>query len=343
MVAFVAVDSVSELSRQLMSLSLGVYLEYLGLRAVAFQVYVVPLAALLALLLCFSRMSREGEALGLEVSGIGRRRIARPGILFAVCLALVSLVAQERLSVAAGQRSAMLLSRLRDGGGVVLKGLSSGPEILPDGKERIMVAHSLDMSRQQLNGVFLHLFFEGRRVQEWYAETASWGERGWTMRKVRKLDFDPHQERAAETSMAELRSVVDLLGAIPEPAGLLAGKRELQSLQSLFGRLATLPSGEGSLRQERRMLRLEIARRLALPFSTLVFALLAIPFGFRSQKNGLGACLGATVAVALVYYVLSSLTLSLGEAGRLPVFLAAWLANLVFGALGALWLWRQGG
>lgn len=339
--AFVAVDSVSEISRQLVKIGIARYLHYLALRAAAFQIFVTPLAGLLAALLCFSRMSREGEVLGLEASGIERSRIARPGLLFGLALALLSGVGHEVFSVKANQESSLMLTALRDEAAVVFKGISSGPEVMPDGRERVMIAHSLELNRGRLNGVFLHFFYEGRRIQEWYAENAVWGPRGWTFRNVRKADFDTRQELASETVVGELYSVVDILGALPEPEGLIQDKKDHLSLNALASRLKALPRGEGNLEQERRALWLEISRRIALPFSSVVFSLLAIPLGFRGQSQSIGSCLAITVVAALVYYVANAFSLSLGDAGTLPVFLTPWLPNLIFALAGAIWLARE--
>ena len=80
--------------------------------------------------------------------------------------------------------------------------------------------------------------------------------------------------------------------------------------------------------------------RVALPASAAIFALLAVPLGLRPHRSGRSVGLGLTILILLVYYFVLSLTITLGERGRLGAFWAAWTPNLVAGAAGALLLWR---
>jgi lipopolysaccharide export LptBFGC system permease protein LptF len=332
-VAFTAVDSVSEVSKHVMGLGPWIFVKYLLFRALAFQGYVVPMAYLLATLLVYSRLAREGELLGLEVSGISRARVARPALLLAVLVTTGSLICQEVLATPAAQESALMLSRAEQSPDLVFKGISSGPETLSNGQERLLVAHSLDYGQGKLKALFLHFFFEGRRVMEIYVESASWEADAstWRLEGVRKMEFTPDQARSKETQMAELTTALDLLGVLPDPKSLLKNQRQLQTVRALVRRLDNLPSGSESLDEERRMLWLEVYQRLALAASTLVFCLAALPIAMRSQRTGMGHCLGSTVILALLYYFGSALTVSLSEAGRLSPLLGAWAPNLALG------------
>jgi len=83
--------------------------------------------------------------------------------------------------------------------------------------------------------------------------------------------------------------------------------------------------------------------KLALPFSSAVLALVAIPIGGRLRRHpSIAAIIGLGTAVGFCYWVLLGLSMSLGQTGALPPLLAAWAANGIYGLLGAvLFLWSQ--
>jgi lipopolysaccharide export system permease protein len=78
----------------------------------------------------------------------------------------------------------------------------------------------------------------------------------------------------------------------------------------------------------------ELHSRFALPFATLVFAVLAVPLGIRNRRSGKSAGFSLSIGILLMYYILFSLLRTLAERGALPPVLALWLPNLVFLALG---------
>jgi lipopolysaccharide export system permease protein len=47
-----------------------------------------------------------------------------------------------------------------------------------------------------------------------------------------------------------------------------------------------------------------------------------------------------SIAICFTYFVIQQLGLALGTSGRLPAWLAAWLPNMIFAALGILLTFR---
>jgi lipopolysaccharide export system permease protein len=86
--------------------------------------------------------------------------------------------------------------------------------------------------------------------------------------------------------------------------------------------------------------RVDLQAKLSLPLLSFIVTLLAIPIAFRSRTGGsVVASLGVSLTLGLVYYMVISLGISLGHAGKMPPALAAWLPNLFFFAFaGYLWL-----
>jgi lipopolysaccharide export LptBFGC system permease protein LptF len=87
----------------------------------------------------------------------------------------------------------------------------------------------------------------------------------------------------------------------------------------------------------------QLARRVALPFAPLAFALLAIPLGLglRRGARSYGALL--CVGIAFGYYVLMNAGIAYATSGQLSAPLALWLPNLVCAGIAAPLWWRARG
>jgi len=91
---------------------------------------------------------------------------------------------------------------------------------------------------------------------------------------------------------------------------------------------------------------LEIGGRTASALSCLVFAILGVPLGIRGRlKNILSALLIALLPLMLVYYPFTFVGKNLAEKGRMPIWAAVWMGNILLAALGLVLfiqlLWRQ--
>ena len=81
--------------------------------------------------------------------------------------------------------------------------------------------------------------------------------------------------------------------------------------------------------------------KLARPFASFVFTLIAVPFGLRSTRGGkgTGAGFGLALAIVFVWFILTSAlsaVFSQLPGGYAVSALGAWLPNLFFTAVGAV-------
>jgi lipopolysaccharide export LptBFGC system permease protein LptF len=93
--------------------------------------------------------------------------------------------------------------------------------------------------------------------------------------------------------------------------------------------------------QQRRLFTATYAAKLARPFSAFVFVLFGFPLSMRRIRGG-GAALGFGLALSIVfvYYVITTIALSLGSLALPLAGIAAWTPNALFSLIG-LWLLRR--
>jgi lipopolysaccharide export LptBFGC system permease protein LptF len=75
-----------------------------------------------------------------------------------------------------------------------------------------------------------------------------------------------------------------------------------------------------------------LQRKVAFPFVTIIMTLLAVPFAVTTGRRGAMYGIGVGLILAIVYWVMLSVSGALGAGGVLSPVLAAWTPNILFGA-----------
>ena len=95
------------------------------------------------------------------------------------------------------------------------------------------------------------------------------------------------------------------------------------------------------LSTQQRVFTASYAAKLARPFAAFVFTLIAVPFGLRPVRGGgMGLGFGLAVAIVFVYYVISTIFLTIGGTALWLAGPAAWAPNVLFTVIGASLLRR---
>ena len=76
----------------------------------------------------------------------------------------------------------------------------------------------------------------------------------------------------------------------------------------------------------------QLQRKVAFPFVTVIMTLLAVPFAVTTGRRGAMYGIGVGIVLAIVYWSAMSVFGALGAGGALSPLLAAWAPNILFGA-----------
>jgi lipopolysaccharide export LptBFGC system permease protein LptF len=76
----------------------------------------------------------------------------------------------------------------------------------------------------------------------------------------------------------------------------------------------------------------QLQKKVAFPFVTLVMTLLAVPFAVTTGRSGALYGIGIGISLAIVYWTAQSVFGAMGGAGLLSPTLAAWAPNILFAA-----------
>lgn len=287
-------------------------------------VLTAPVAMLLATLLALGRLSRKNEIMAMKASGVSLYRALGPVFALALGLSLVSLVVGELLLPPATQRRIEIKETYieRTPSRLVRTDVV---HMLPDGD--VLLARRFNARSGTLEAVTYEEFGEGlvptRRLD---AELARWDGQRWVLENGSERVF------SAEGETARPFGRMPLPGSDPTPADLAARPVEPEEMgyEELRSYIARVRAGGG----DPRSLDVQLRLKSAFPFVTLIMTLLGAPLAAGTRRSGFAIAFTGALAISFIYYGMIQIGQVLGEERLLPPWLAAWIANMLFGGLG---------
>ena len=290
----------------------------------------IPMSSLLATLLGFGSMSANSELVALKSSGLSFARIIRPVIIASLFISMATFVMNETL-VPASQKAAANVLRYE-----VFK---KSPPVMKqnvflkeekDGSlRRVIYIESVKPRSGEMKGIFVQEFEEGfiRRIIS--AAEGDWVDGEWWLSDGQVFDVP----KTGEVNMlfSFKRQKLDF-SMTPTDIGRDSKDPDEMNLSELYSAIKNLQK-QGMDTGKLWML---FNLRIAVPWASVVLALVGAAVGSRPQRSASSVGLGLSVIIVFVYYVVMSFCQSLGEAGYIPGIVAAWIPNFVFLTVGLM-------
>lgn len=343
-ILFFAVETLSGVARMVLESKLGVniILEYMLNRLPQVVIFTCPMAMLLSGLMAFGRLSGDSELTALKAAGISFLRIATPGLLLCTLVSGVNLYVNEHLVPRSMKRAydIMFETQKRD---PFQKALLMSPRQLKNGETESMYVQTFDAENKILYGVVIHFFLEHKRQRQVFAEEARWDEqrRVWVLKHMHIERYDESGATVGEVNASDTWTPMQPDESPQDPDTLVRRqyRPEEMSREELAQVLSVLPAGKTpDERRKRNRYEVMFHQKLSLPWTSLIFGAFAIPLGVRPQRSSRSIGLGLSLLFILIYYVLMTVGVILGEAGQMSPQMAAWLPNIIFGSMGLVLL-----
>lgn len=310
-------------------------LTILGLHLPEVIVLTIPIGVLLGTLLVFNRLSGDSEIIALRTSGVSFYRIMVAPLMFGLMTSLLSFglneavvpwanrtskklefVALYKTELPAGQANFTYFERSKD-----LK------------LDRIFYVGYY--SGRFLSNIIILDFTRDKLVQIIAATSGLWSNGNWTLEKgrtyvlagdsdiTRVLQFD----KLVIPGLSNVQKVLDTGKVSPKEMNMIELGNYLELLKNSNGQTNDLL--------------VRYYQKFAQPLACLIVALAGAPLGLLARRSRSNLGLIYSAVVVFLYYVLQSSSGAMGEAGRIPPMLAAWLPNIVIGCLGMLILYNK--
>lgn len=306
---------------------------YFALKTPQFVFYITPVSMLVALLVTLGILNHHREITAVRCGGVTLMRLCAPLVALGALASLLVFITNEFVVPGSARQLQHVLDvRIKNR---PPRSIFRQNRIWFYGERNtIFNIELLDPVEKILEGVTLYRFDASgtRLVQRIDARRARYLRGRWDFINVTIRTFLPDGSiKARSFPRQRLR--------LPERPADISQYREKPEVMNY-------PALSEYVRKLRRSgfnptaYLVDLQAKLALPLLSLIVTLLAIPISFRARSGAsVVASLGVSLALAFVYYIVISLGISLGHAGKLPPYLAAWLPHLFFASLaGYLWM-----
>lgn len=295
----------------------------------------LPIAGLLASVVCMVLLCRTNEITAMRAAGMGPFRIGLPLGAGGLLLSLVSLVLAELVVPDVSQRmhyvQDILIEKKKD------QGLGDGARWVRDGL-RLISFQDYDQVAQTLTNlriVEMHPNFRPAQIVDAMYARFDPVKQTWGLQNVKRQIFKRTGVLDSSTLLASETTTLPI-----EPKRL---KKDLR----LPNELSYLELNELVARSEKSGVpstayKVELQQKLAYPFAAFVVSLIGLKFGYRSERStetAKGIVLAFIIGIS--YWVILSAGRALGMRGDLHPIPAAWLANVCILGIAVTDAWRS--
>lgn len=293
-------------------------LQLLGYMTPQFVYYVIPLSALLSVLVTFGLLSRSSELSVMKACGISLYRIAAPLMILGAVWSGVLYGLEQQVMATANQKADALDAQIR--------GLhrTSNPTLRRWVVARDGSIYHYDTFDATSKGI-LNLTVYRPQPNRWALESQLFAARA-AYTNGRWMGFKGWQQNFTVATGGYAAFPQQPLSLEPpdyfETAAPLAEMMTVPQLKRYIDQLSA--SGLNVV-----PLTIDLQKKLAFPFVTVVMTLLAIPFGMTTGKRGTLYGIGIGIVLALSYWIVGGVFAAVGKAGVLTPVMAGWAPNIL--------------
>ncbi|MFP4084503.1 MAG: LPS export ABC transporter permease LptF [Desulfonatronovibrio sp.] len=290
---------------------------------------VIPIACMLSIFLCFLRMASDRELTALQSSAVSIKNLILSPLIFSLaafgCSLYVSLVL---ISWGSDNFRETALEMIRDQTEVSVQPGVFNQHL----SDMAIYAQHKDLKTGDLENIFIHdqtrpdnpmtiVAPLGRIISD-----SDEGEIMFILEQGRIYSLDAPD--ISVVSFGEYRVRLDLFGLV---GGMGMSDKDPEEMS--WSELGNVRAAADPGTENYRLAGLEQHKRFALPVACLILGFFAVPLGM--SLHGIGRNWGLFLAIVcfLIYFSLFTVGLSLGEMGKIPVFIALWIPNIFFGLL----------
>ena len=292
--------------------------------------FIIPLAVLVGTLVTVGLLTKNSELIVMRACGVSLYRSAVPVLIFGLLCSVVLFELEEHVLAVTNREAIRLNAILRD---FPIQSFN----ILD---RRWIVGRNGDIYQYDLFDPQANRF---TRFTMYRPDSTAWAlarlvyanavwrtDHQWTARNGWERAFaDP--ARSGGPTAVKYSPFTERTLSLEPPEFFKAEEPDADRMNygELKGYISLLQSS-GSMNVTKYVV--DLQRKIAFPFVSVIMTLLAIPFAVTTGRRGAMYGIGAGLLLALVYWTMLSVFGALGAGGWISPVLAAWAPNILFSA-----------
>lgn len=300
-------------------------IQYLLLLTPRFLVYSSPIASLLSILIIIGISSRWGETIALRAAGESMRRHFSSFLIISLFITISAFLVNEVI-VPASTRKATWIRNTK-----ILKlpqRITYGEDVLwfkgLDGSI-IRIGDFVEDRDTILKISIFNLDKDFRLIKRMEAEKGEWKGDGWMLEDVTVYDINEGRaigHKTLSTSAIEGPDIFRKEVKIPEEMNFI-------ELYRYYSRLE-----RAGFKNAKYIIRLY--EKLAYPVINLIMVLFGISIALNTRFGGGIWATGIGIITIALYWLIYSISISLGNTGAIPAWTAPWIGPILFTIVGTV-------
>ena len=313
--------------------TLGDSLTYIRYGLPDIIVNTAPLGILLGSLLSISKMAQRLEITAVKTAGISFRRFVLFPILFSALVSLFTVYMSVNILPESNKMKREMKDRKLKEEDQTKKNEKKDVYIKLD-KNRMLYAGYVNKDKNIMEGIMIVNFHDNLNgIKEIYVSpSASYNNQSkiWDFSSLKELDVEKNTENEILSSEFQLRATPNEILEDQVKAKELT-LRELREKSVYYSRVGANTNDLFS----------ELYNRLSFTFASFIMSFIGLSLGSKYIRGGAAINIGLSVLIGYSYYGISTMLRSMGPVVSLfPLYITAWLTNIVFFALG-IYLFRK--
>ncbi len=293
------------------------YLNFIPYFAVLFS----SLFTFISVIYFTSKMASNTEIIAILSSGMSLRRILRPYIFSAVIIAFISFLMSNYVIPEANRQRLDFEEKYVHKRPVSFDRRNIHRQIEPG-----IFIYFESFSNWTMTGYNFSIekFEDGKLISKLISDQITWDSisNKWTIYRYYIREYDGMTETITEGPRIDT-----VLNLHPSQFSMRPNIVEAMSIKELDEFIE-----EAKMQGETNIIiyQLEKYKRYALPFATIILAVMGMSVSCRKVRGGVGLHLGAGMALSFAYILFIQFSSQFSIGGSLPPGIAVWLPNILF-------------
>ena len=294
-----------------------------------------PMSVLLGSLMAFGKLSGNSEMIVMRTGGQNFIRLAMPIFVAALLISLGTTAFNEYVVPRANNAYNTIIDQeikhkvaptTQDH--IILKDVK-GHDI-----NSLMYARQYDSNVKQLRDITVQEFENDKLMRVEKADYADWNGTKWVMHQGIIYDVSVGDQVTRQMTFQNQELPISQR---PNRMSESQKKPDEMTIRELRDQIKLLDENA----VDTNKMKVEMYNRFAMPMASLVCAIVGAPLGMQKQRGSSSIGFGISVVVIFIYYTIMTLGNALGNGGKIPAYLAAFLPDIVCGIAGIVLVYRK--
>ncbi len=286
-------------------------------------IFSIPMAGMLGIILCFSRLVNDNEILALKAGGVSINKILPAviiaGLITTLLTAFCSILLIPKSQIAM-KKLFLTLAKEKIHRGMQAKNFSDGF------KDAVIYIDKIDPKTREWHGVYVSDTRDPKNPLTITARSGRLQSRMDKMLMVLTLENGSiHQAKGEKSTIIQFQEY-SLNLPVAKQQKIEAMDKSSMSLHELLKQAAR--AGKGSEKGIKYLI--EYHYRLILPIGALILSILGLPLALRTRPDEKPVGLPLGILFFVFFYIALTTAKSLAEENIMPVAPAMWMPNIIF-------------